>query len=416
MKLLFQVVSPSDAWSKLRKELGTKIYPLEEIELSQSLGHTLAMDCLAEEELPYFSRSTVDGYAIRAADSFGVSEGLPGYLQISGKVEIGTEPEQPLPAGTAVAVATGSMLPKGADAVVMLEYTNLIDLNTLEINKTLSPGENVIGRGEDYNKGSLILPKGKKIRAQDIAGLAALGYTKINVYARPRVAIISTGDELISPEKTPRAGTIRDINSSLLAALVSEAGGIPLPLGIVPDSPKKLIATLREGLEEADLVLISGGSSVGSRDHTIQAINSVGEPGVIVHGLALKPGKPTAIGVVNSKPVFGLPGNPVSAFVVFELLVRPLLRQGWNLPKEIFLGQGRPRLEARLGRNVPSASGREEYVQVKLETGEEKVIANPVFSKSGHISAFSLGDGFIKIPINREGIPAGEIVEVIVYS
>ncbi|HHV71979.1 MAG TPA: molybdopterin molybdotransferase MoeA [Clostridia bacterium] len=411
MNLLYGVDSPALAWLKLREHLINRVCPIEELGIMQALGYVLAEDCFAKEDLPYFDCSLVDGYALKATDSFGVSKSSSNYLKLLDRVEIGAKFDSVLLLGTAVAVTAGSALPRGADTVIRLEDTNLLDENTIQVNRSVSPGENVLTVGEDYRKGDLILSKGRKLRAQDIGVLVALGYSELKVFSKPKVAIISIGDELVPPQKKAEMGRIRDVNSYLLSSLVHEAGGLPLRLGIFPDSLEKLTAAIEQGLKIADLVLISG----GRRDHTVTAINKLGNPGVFVHGLALKPGKSTAIGLINDKTVFVLPGQPVSVFVAFELLIRPLLQSFTTLPQEIVFGQGRPRIKARLNCHLSSTTGWEEYVQVRLENTLEGIIAHPILDRSRHISAFPLADGFIGIPANTERLEAGEIVEVIVY-
>jgi molybdopterin molybdotransferase len=305
------------------------------------------------------------------------------------------------------------MLAQGADAVVMVENTQRVDEATIEVVRPVAPGENVIQVGEDVRTGELILERGRLLRPQDLGGLLALGITRIKAAPRPKVAIVSTGDELVEPGQKPGLGQIRDINTYTISALVARAGGIPLPLGIVPDDYEAQREAARRALDQGDILLFSAGSSVSARDMTADVINSLGEPGVLVHGVSLRPGKPTILGVVEGKPAFGLPGNPVSAMIVFDLLVRPIvfLLGGYSHPTPP-LPQT---VNARLLRDIASASGREDYVQVRLVQGEGGLCADPVFGKSNLIYTLIRADGTVKVPLDRSGLYAGEEVAVLLH-
>jgi molybdopterin molybdotransferase len=314
------------------------------------------------------------------------------------------------PGQTAI-VHTGGMIPPGADAVVMVERTQKLSDQDIEVLRPAAVGENIINVGEDILAGDEILPAGHLLRPQDIGGLLAVGLTKIVVARRPRVALIATGDEVIPPSEPLGPGQVRDINTHTLAGLVQQAGGEPWPLGIIADRFEALKAAAARALAEADVVIISAGSSVSVRDITGDVINELGEPGVLVHGISFRPGKPTILAICDNTPVIGLPGNPVSAMVVFELLVTPMLWrwQGLTRPPESRT------VKARLARNVASVAGREDRVQVRLEEREDGLWADPVFGKSNLIFTLVKAHGLIKIPLDKTGLSAGELVEVRLY-
>jgi molybdopterin molybdotransferase len=382
----------------------------ETLSLLSALCRYLAREVKAAEDVPGFSRSTMDGFAVRARDTFGASEGLPAYLEIAGEVLMGEEPQGGVEPGQAWRIATGGMLPAGADAVVMVEQTETLDEKTIGVVKPVAPGENVIRRGEDLTAGDLVLPAGHCLKAHDLGVLAAAGVTAVEVFCRQRVGIISTGDEVVPPDEKPAPGKIRDINSYTLYGAVAEAGGEPHLYGIVKDDFQKIRERLTIVLKENDLALLSGGSSVGTRDVAAEAINSLGSPGVLFHGLPIRPGKPAIGAVVAGKPVFGLPGHPASALVVFQLLVAPLLRMGNYSGEEN--GFREFPLVARLTRNLRSAPGREDFIRVRLFLQQGSLYAEPVLGKSGLITTLVKADGLARIPAGKEGVEAGETVEV----
>jgi len=411
----FKVVSPAEAMEAVQ---GFAPLPAEEAPAFEAAGRILAEDVLSPVDLPDFPRATMDGYAILAADSFGAGDSIPAYLDMVGEVRMGEAPAFRVSRGQAARVSTGGMIPEGADAVVMEEYTSRPDEGTLEVRRPVSAGENVLATGDDLRKGELILPAGRRLRSQDIGAFAGVGVTVLKVRRRPRVAILPTGDELVDPRVEPRPGQVRDINRFSLAAAVMEAGGVPEAGDILPDDLPAIQARLREAAERADVVLISGGSSMGVRDHTVEAIDSLGEPGVLVHGISIKPGKPTIIGRVRrggvDKAVVGIPGHPVSAFMIFHAFVRPILRQ---LSGEVpTLADAARRVRARLSRNLSSAAGREDLVRVYLEEKEGALLAHPLMGNSAMISTLTRADGFITIPLEREGLPAGSEVRVTLYG
>ena len=381
--------------------------PAEPVLLADALHRVPAGPVTAPHALPGFARSTVDGYAVRAADTYGVSEGLPGYLEVTGAVAMGASPAVSVGAGTAVSMPTGGVLPPGADAVVMIEYTQQVMPGTIEVVRPAAPGEGVVRADEDAAPGAELVPAGRPLRAQDLAMLAAAGVTAVPVHARPRVTVFSTGDEVVPAETaTLRPGQVRDATAVALAAMVSQAGGAPAGGGIVPDDPRALEAALRAALASSDLIVISAGSSVGARDETAGVVSRLGT--VWCHGLAIKPGKPTLLAECAGVPVIGLPGNPRSALVVFRLLGVPLVRLAGGCtspPPE-------PSVRARLARDLPSAAGRLDVVQVRVAGG----VATPVFGPSALLSVLTAADGYVIIPGEATGLDAGTEVDVTIYS
>jgi len=416
----FTVKTVSEALTGFRPELRT---PVETIALAHALGRVPAEPITAPHALPGFARATVDGFAVRAADTYGASEGLPSYLDLIGEARMGQAPETEMRPGGAVAIATGAPLPPGADSVLKVEYTQSPTPELIEVLRPATPGEGMVRADEDAAPGAEIARPGRPLRAQDLGMLAAAGTAELPAYARPRVAIVSTGDELVpadAPGELP-VGQVRDSSAPALAALVHEAGGQPDFAGIVPDDREALTATLRalvkgsdpfgrvvEGLSRGcDVLVVSAGSSVGARDETAAAIASLGEPGIWCHGLSLKPGKPTLLADVGGIPVIGLPGNPRSALVVFRLIGMPIVRMvgGCTEPPP------EPSVRARLTRDLPSAAGRLDVVQVRL-AGE---VAEPLFGSSSLLSILTAADGYLLVPEAATGLAAGSDVEVMLY-
>jgi molybdopterin molybdotransferase len=390
--------------------------PAETVPLGEALRRVTFDPVAAPHALPGFARSTVDGYAVRAADTYGVSEGLPGYLDVTGAVLMGTSPSVSVRPGTAVAMPTGGAIPPGADAVVMIEYTAQAMPGTIEVVRPVAPGEGIVRSDEDARPGQEIVPGGRALRPQDLAMLAAAGVTSVAVRARPRVTIFSTGDEVVPPATGElRPGQVRDATASALAALVSDAGGQPFDGGIIPDDPGALEQALRDSLASSDMIVISAGSSVGARDETASAVARLGPPGIWCHGLAIKPGKPTLLaecgtgpGGEPGVPVIGLPGNPRSALVVFRLIGMPVVRLVGGCagaPPE-------PSARARLSRNLASATGRLDVVQVTVDGG----VATPLFGASALLSVLTAADGYIVIPEEATGLDGGTEVDVVLYA
>lgn len=411
MPEFFNVLPPHLALQMLLARL-QRCVATETVLTHQAMGRVTAAALLAPEHLPALPRSTMDGYAVRASDTFGASESLPAYLEVVGEVPMGQAPNVTLAAGQATVVYTGGLLAHGADAVVMVENTQAIDATAIEVLHAVAPGENVVQVGEDVRIGETIVPAGVLLRPQDIGGLMALGLTQVTVGRRPRVAIVSTGDEIVAPDCTPAPGQIRDINTYTIATLVEQAGGVPYPLGVVKDDYEVQCRAAAAGLAQADMLVFSAGSSVSSRDLTVQVLNSLGRPGVLVHGLAHRPGKPTIVALIEEKPAFGLPGNPVSAMIVFRLLVRPTL---YALAGCTQLPQSRT-VRARLSKNIPSTTGREDHVQVRLSRADNELQAEPVFGKSNLIYTLIRADGVVVVPLDKGGLYAGEEVSVQLYD
>ena len=379
---------------------------LESLDPREAMCRALAQDVHAPEELPAFARSTVDGYALRAADSYGASPALPALLRVAGELRMGEAAQQSMTPGNALLIHTGGMLPPGADAVIMLERTQTLG-DDVELLAPVAPGENVLQPGEDVAADALLLQAGQTLRAQEVGGLLAAGVTEVSVRARPRVAILSSGDELVPPEATPAPGQIRDINAHVLAALVREAGGEALHCGIARDEFDDYYDRARRGHAAADLLVLTAGSSVSARDLTRAVIERLGAPGVLQHGLAVRPGKPTLLAVCEGKAVIGLPGNPVSALLVARQILLPLLRH-WSGATPSPAAS----LRALLGANLSSASGREDTVPVRLRERDGQLLAEPVFGKSGLIFTLVGADGLVQVPLDSGGLRAGTMVDV----
>ena len=380
----------------------------ETVGLDRALGRVLAREILAEEYVPGFDRSTVDGYALRGADTFGCSESIPALLTCEGALEMGKEPAFAVGPYQCAAIPTGGALPEGADAVQMVEHTEDYGGGEIGIVKSVPPGANLIFKGDDVKPGDLVLPKGRRLEPQDVGALAALGVTQVPVVPRLRVGLISTGDELVPPEQDPGPGQVRDVNGPLVAALLAQVGAEPVPLGIVPDREELLREAVEKALETCDCVVLSGGSSVGEKDAACRVMASLGE--VLCHGVAMKPGKPTLLGKAGGKPILGLPGHPVAALFTAKLFLIPLLARL----------EGRTWAErtvsARLAQTVPANHGRAQYTGVTLEEKPDGLWAVPIWGKSGLITTLAGADGFFCVPRDREGIQAGESVEVSLFG
>jgi molybdopterin molybdotransferase len=379
--------------------------------IEHSYGMILSRDIVSPEDLPLFSRSTVDGFAVPSADTFGSSEGLPAYLNIIAEILMGEQPDFVLKKGEVAKIATGGMLPEGADAVVMIEHTQQIDEKMIEVVKPVSPGENVIQAGEDAKVNESIMKNGHRLRPQDIGALAGLGVTDIWIYEKPKVSIISTGDEIVPADQPIKPGQVRDINSYTLSGLISDAGGIPLRKGIFSDRYDIIRDIVENSLNDSEMVLITGGSSVGTKDMTDKVINDLGSPGVLFHGVSLKPGKPMIGGILNKTPVFGLPGHPAAVNVCFEIFIRPVLEIQTGVNGNSFHKKKRT-IQAKIARNVSSSAGREEHIGVALEERDGEIWAIPLLGKSGLITTLTKADGTAVIPLRKVGVQEGEIVDV----
>jgi molybdopterin molybdotransferase len=401
-------VQPVDAALALLLQHWAPVVRTEALDSRAALGRVVAELPVSPVDLPAFRRSSVDGYAVRAADTFGASASLPAYLDLVASLAMGVTPTITLNVMQAAEIHTGGMLPEGADAVVMVERTQPLSADQIEVLSPVAPGENVIQVGEDVVTGAPILRVGQRVRPQDIGGLLGAGVLRVQAAARPRVGILSSGDELVLPEENPALGQIRDINAYTLAALVEEAGGEAHVAGIARDQLDDFLARARITFAQCDLLVVTAGSSVGTRDLTRQVIQALGEPGILQHGLAVKPGKPTLLAVCDNKPVIGLPGNPVSAFLVARQLIVPLIKRA--------LGEMMPpkaTVTARLSGSIASATGREDTVPVRLFERDGEVLAEPVFGKSNLIYTLVNADGLLLVPLNSGGLRAGTLVEVV---
>lgn len=398
--------------------------PVETVPLSAALHRVPAAAVLADAPLPGFARSTVDGYAVRAADTYGASDGLPSYLDLVGAVRMGAAPTVSVGPAQCVAVPTGAVLPPGADAVVMVEYTAETLPGTVEVSRPAAPGAGVVQPDDDVALGATLVPAGRPLRAPDLGLLAAAGVARLGVHARPRVVVLSTGDEVVPPDQRElTTGQVRDATATALAGLIRDAGGEPVYAGIVPDDADLLAAALSDALARADLVVVSAGSSVGTRDETAHAVATLGQ--IWCHGLAVKPGKPTLLAECGrgggaggadgerSVPLIGLPGNPLSALVVFGLVGVPLVWRlaGCEQPPP------RPAVRARLARDLPSAAGRLDVVQVRVVDGADGArSAEPVFGPSALLSVLARADGYLVVPEPATGLDAGADVEIVLYA
>ncbi|MBM3239331.1 molybdopterin molybdotransferase MoeA [Candidatus Poribacteria bacterium] len=411
---------------ELRDELQSlvKLLDSEISGIEPALGRVLATDVHSPVDLPDFNRSIMDGFAVRARDTFGASASSPAYLKVIGEVLMGETTTLKVSTGEAVKIATGGMLPANADAVVMVEDTdyemaesksspsNSQDDILIEVTKAVAPGDNIVRIGEDVRQSQKLLSKGHQLRPQDIGALAGVGILEVEVYRQPTVAIIPTGDEIIPPNETPKPGQIRDINSYSLAGLVRQTGGIPIRFSLIPDNHTALQESVREALKTSDVVLISGGSSVGTRDVALDVIAGIDGAQILAHGVSIRPGKPVIAAIARDKYIFGMPGNPVSAMVVFELFVKSLLQwlsglqqPNWDIKS----------VKAKLNTNFSSDAGREDYVRVRLIETADGLMAEPVLGKSALISTMVKADGTVKIPIGVEGLEAGEEVTVFLF-
>ena len=381
----------------------------ETIPLDETLGRVLATDIVSDVDLPEFMRSTMDGYAVRATSTFGATEGNPAYLNVKGSVAMAEAPEFNVGAGAAARISTGGMLPEGSDSVVMIEHTEPIDDTTIEVYRSVAPGQHILEKGEDFKKGDVILSSGRKLRPQETGLLAAFGKTAVEVYKKPVVGIISTGDEIVPAGETPGPGQIRDINTHTLCGLVAEGGAIPVTYGIVKDDVDMLFQKCSQALSASDMVLISGGSSVGTRDFTIEILSSLPDAVILVHGIPISPGKPTILAKARNMAVWGLPGHVVSAMIVFDVVVRPFIEHIGGVDVE---NKNEVGLSALLSRNVSSTQGRIDYVRVKLVEKDGTLRAEPILGKSGLINTMVKADGLIEIGMNTEGLDKGTEVSV----
>ena len=407
----FKVVSPQEALQTL-----LQISPVEteRIPTVRARARVLAEDLYSSVDLPHFHRAAMDGYAVKAKDTFGASQSLPAYLKLAGVVEMGKEATQPLGTGQAIRISTGGMMPPEGDAVVMVEYADETDAGLVEIHRGVSPWQNVIQIGDDIKKGELVFQRGRRLRAHDLGALTGIGVSSVSVYKRPRVALISTGDEIVDADTTPLPGQVRNINQHSIAGLIEECGAELRDWGVIRDDKDQLGCAIGEALQWSDLVLLSGGSSMGAKDIALETILSFPDSKFIFHGISVSPGKPTIFARACGKPIMGLPGYPVSALVIFDLFAAPLIRKiGGEAAAHI--NQFARTQRATLKTNIASQVGREDYVRVTLEQNSQGLWATPLPSKSGAIFTLVKADGMVRIDLNQDGLEQGEEVEVILF-
>jgi molybdopterin molybdotransferase len=391
------------------ESVGTEFVPT-----IKARARVLAEDLYSTVDLPHFHRAAMDGYAVKAKDTFGASQSLPAYLKLAGVVEMGKEATQALNSGEAIRISTGGMMPPQADAVVMVEYTDETDAGLVEIHRGVSPWQNVIQIGDDIKQGEPVFQRGRRLKAHDLGALTGVGISSVPVYNRPRVGLISTGDEIVDADTEPRPGQVRNINQHSLAGLIEECGGDLKDWGVIRDDRGDLSKAIGEALEWGDIVLLSGGSSMGAKDIALETILSFPNSEFIFHGISIAPGKPTIFARACGKPILGLPGYPVSALVIFDLFGAPLIRRlGGESPKA--LQRFTRTVRAKLKTNVASQIGREDYVRVTLERHSDRLIATPLPSKSGAIFTLVKADGMVRIEMNQDGLEQGEEVEVILF-
>lgn len=401
---LFKVLT-IDETRKLIEDNFQKIMGSETISILECTGRIVYNDIKSNENVPDFRRSTVDGYAVYSRDVFGASDTIPSMLDYKGEVFMGQEAQGEIRfSGECFYVPTGGMLPNGADSVIMIEYTEKLDDNIILASKPASPLENVIDIGEDIKMDEVVVKKGTKLRSYEAGVLSSLGYSTVEVYKKPIIGIISTGDEIVDCDDIKKPGQIRDINTYLLYSLIIESGCLPIKFGLIRDDYDILKSTLEDALLQCDIILMSGGSSVGKKDHTVNVINSLGE--ILVHGISVKPGKPTIVGKAGDKIVFGLPGHPLACAVIFKAIVKN------HIDKITGYNDNFYPVVSKFDINYHKAKGREEYLPVTLHTDNGEIVAKPVFGKSGLITGFSKAWGYVRIERNEEGIKKGQMVNV----
>lgn len=380
--------------------------PTEKVDILSSIGRVLSEDIVSKENVPDFNRATVDGYAVLAENTFGCSESIPAILDFKGQVLMGETPTMTVGKGECVYVPTGGELPEGANAMVMIEFAEDYGDGTIGMCKPSAPGQHIAFRGDDVKVGDAILTCGTKLEPRHIGVLAALGVNEVDVFKKPSVAVISTGDELVDVTESPKGAQVRDINSYTISTALMELGCNVKKVGIVVDDLPLLESKIADAVASCDMVIVSGGSSVGIKDATFKVYDKLGE--VLFHGIAIKPGKPTILANISDKPCFGLPGHPLAAYYIFHLFVSPLV----SSMSGVVEGKFADARTASLLLSVPCNHGREECIGIKLVEKDGKTVAEPVYAKSGLISNLSESDGFIRIPRDCEGLSQGQEVEV----
>lgn len=412
MKGFTKLTRIDDALKKFFSQVNVETLSTENVPSMEALGRILAEDIIAKIDVPSFDRAAVDGYALRAEDTYGASSTNPMVFDVIGAVEIGFPSRITVGKQQAMRIATGAAIPRGADAAAMVEYTEKIGEERVEVQSSLTPGENVSKRGEDVKKGEKILSMGTRLQPQDLGIQAALGNSKVGVVRRPRVAILSTGNELVELGNRVERGRIIDANRPILTAMVKEVGGEPVDLGIARDNIEEIKSKIAHRMETSDMVLVSGGTSVGAGDLVPEAINALGRPGIIVHGLCMRPGRPTALAAIGDKPVVLLPGFPVATMISFSFIVQPILLKMLGASFNQF---ERRTIRARMLRRIASSIGNKTFVRVLVSRRDGGYVAEPLrTSGSGVISSMIRANGMVIIPEEKEGLEKGEEVEVIV--
>jgi len=407
----FRVVTPQEA---LRLLLQVPPVTTERVPTVRARGRVLAEDLYSAVDLPHFHRAAMDGYAVKAKDTFGASQSLPAYLKLAGVMEMGKEAARPVATGEAIRISTGGMMPPESDAVVMVEYADEVEGGLVEIHRGVSPWQNVIQIGDDIKKGEMVFQRGRRLRAHDLGALTGIGISSVPVYKQPRIALISTGDEIVDADTDPLPGQVRNINQHSLAGLIEECGGELKDWGVVRDDKDQLTKAIGEALEWGDLVLLSGGSSMGAKDIALETILSFADAEFVFHGISISPGKPTIFAKACGKPILGLPGYPVSALVIFDLFAGPLIRRLAGQDTET-VTRFTKTVQATLKTNISSQVGREDYVRVTLERDADRLLAVPLPTKSGAIFTLVKADGMVRIDLNQDGLEPGEEVEVILF-
>jgi molybdenum cofactor synthesis domain-containing protein len=406
-----KLLTLEEAKAVLSQHFTPKPIGTEEVSLLEAYNRVLSEDVISDLNIPPFNRSTVDGYAVKAQDTFGAEENKPVMLKICGEINIGELPKIKIADGETAEIVTGAPIPEGADAVVMLEHTERKD-DVLYIYNAVVKDENVMKAGADIRKGENVLKAGKLLGSKEIGVLAALGKRKIQVYKTPNVAVLSTGAEISELGTKLLPGKIYDINAYSLSTAVAENCGTPIYLGVFPDDEFKLHKVLKNALASADVILTSGGVSVGPTDVIPKTLDSLGKPGVIINGIAIKPGKPTTIAIVDGKPIFSLPGHPTSALLVFYLLVRPIIQSMAGLKRRKIL-----KVKAFASARMISAKGRRTFIMVKLKRDKSnRLLAEPVpTGLSGAITTMARANGFVEIPENQQFVDENEKVVVCLF-
>ena len=404
---MLHVKTPEEVLALIETEFAP-VVGTELVSLAAAMGRVLAEDIAATEYVPDFDRSTVDGFAVRARDTFGCTDAIPAILPLQGEVLMGEGAEFDLNPEACVAVPTGGAVPRGADSVVMVEYSEDYGDGTIGISKPAAPGQNMIFRGDDVYPGKVILQKGRVLSSQDIGALAAIGRVRVPVVKKLTVGVLSTGDELVPPEVTPGPGQVRDVNGPMLEAMLGAFGVNVVHYGIVIDDEQKLADTVTRAAAECDAVLMSGGSSVGVKDAACRIIESMGV--LLLHGIAIKPGKPTIIGKADAKPLVGLPGHPVAAYFVTRLFILPLLGRLMGRVQENYT------VTARISESVSANHGRAQYHCCRLERRDGQLYAYPIRGKSGLITTLAGAEGYFCIDRDCEGLPRDAEIQVTVSS